>query len=356
MPKNPNRQFDPYPTNNQQYSVETVADIQAGHYDAIANGDALQHYLNEIATRPLLKPEEELELGKRIRRGLFAQDMLNDSELNLSEQDMNSLMATVHDGKLSQTKLFESNLRLVVSRSKSGKLQHMELLDVIQHGNIGLMSAVKKFDPDQGNKFSTYATHWIDKEIKLGKADHNFSVRIPEKAARYLHAIHFAHKDLEAALNRAPTDQELEEYVVLKDKKVDKAALIAAYRMHYTPHFSIDEVDESLGEEEEGGGVLDSFKNSVDETQNIEEEVYRSELSRGVRRLVAEAIKDYSERDKTILYMKLGFVTGYPLSSQEIGKAMQCDYKRPGQLERGLIQGLKEDPNLLGRLITLMAD
>lgn len=160
---------------------------------AAATTDALNKYLQSIAKHKLLTKPEEIQLAKAVERG--------------------DLQA--------KKRFIEANLRLVVSIAKRYNSQDMSLLDLIQEGNLGLMKAVDKFDPDKGFKFSTYATWWIKQNISRSLADKSRTIRMPVHAVEHLKKINHIEMDFVRDYKRGPTIEELAALSNLDAKEVE---------------------------------------------------------------------------------------------------------------------------------------
>ena len=132
--------------------------------DSFSTDDPVRMYLKEIGKVSLLSADEEISLATAMSAGVEAKQKLEEAEKNgteLSEEEMKALKSAVKKGERSKQRLAEANLRLVVSIAKRYVGRGMLFLDLIQEGNVGLMRAVNKFDPDKGIKFSYYAAFWI---------------------------------------------------------------------------------------------------------------------------------------------------------------------------------------------------
>jgi RNA polymerase primary sigma factor len=142
--------------------------------------DSVRLYLREIGKIPLLSAEEELALAQRVVSG----------------------------DKDAKDKMAEANMRLVVSIAKRYVGRGLDLLDLIQEGNTGLLRAVEKFDPDKGFKFSTYATWWIRQAITRAIADQARTIRIPVHMVETINKLLRTQRRLTQELNREPTNEE----------------------------------------------------------------------------------------------------------------------------------------------------
>ena len=154
--------------------------------------DTLAAYLHEIGKEPLLEKTEEKELADLISAGAEAKQTLAKAEndlICLDEHQIKALERQIKEGEQAKTKFFKSNLRLVVSIAKRYPLPPtMELLDVIQEGNVGLEHAIVKFDAMKGFKFSTYATHWIRQAISRALDMKSHTIKIAGEKAGQLRA------------------------------------------------------------------------------------------------------------------------------------------------------------------------
>ncbi|MFO0230773.1 RNA polymerase sigma factor RpoD/SigA, partial [Gemmatimonas sp.] len=143
--------------------------------------DILDQYLYEVSTYPLLKAAEEIDLAKKIRAG--DQDALQE--------------------------LVKRNLRFVISVAKKYQNRGLPLIDLIGEGNVGLLTAARKFDPDQGVKFISYAVWWVRQAVLKALAEQTRSVRIPLNQNSQLIRLSRAEMVLAQVLRRDPTDSEL---------------------------------------------------------------------------------------------------------------------------------------------------
>ncbi|MDV3427730.1 MAG: sigma-70 family RNA polymerase sigma factor, partial [Bacillota bacterium] len=139
----------------------------------------LKEYLQEIGVYSVLTAEEEVELANKIEIGKGAQEELNERGEELTPEQKGVLYDLIADGDYAREELINHNLKLVVSIAKNYHNAHLDLLDLIQEGNMGLMIAVEKFDPSFNCRFSTCATPWIKQAITKSIIDKGKNIRIP---------------------------------------------------------------------------------------------------------------------------------------------------------------------------------
>jgi RNA polymerase nonessential primary-like sigma factor len=163
--------------------------------------DVTQLYLNEIGAKPLLTPEDELTTTRLVRAGDFA----------------------------ARQKMIEHNLRLVVSIAKHYLNRGIPLLDLIEEGNLGLIHALDKFDPERGFRFSTYATWWIRQGIERSIMNHSRTIRLPVHVVKEINMVLRAMRHIESADSREST---VEQVALLLDKSVDDVRRILMLNEH----------------------------------------------------------------------------------------------------------------------------
>ena len=153
---------------------------------------ALKSYLKDVNKYPLITPEEEKVLGKRIKEG----------------------------DKIALNKLITSNLRFVISVAKQYQGQGIDLIDLIQYGNEGLIEAANKFDVDKGFKFISYAVWWIRQKIVLALSTNSRTIRLPTSQVLLISKINKAISEFEIENERKPTNSELANITGIKESKI----------------------------------------------------------------------------------------------------------------------------------------
>lgn len=163
--------------------------------------DVTQLYLNEIGAKPLLTPDEELITARRVRAGDFT----------------------------ARQRMIEHNLRLVVNIAKHYLNRGIPLLDLIEEGNLGLIHALEKFDPERGFRFSTYATWWIRQSIERGIMNQSRTIRLPVHVLKEINVVLRAMRHLESADRR---EQTIERIAALIDRPIEDVRHILSLNEH----------------------------------------------------------------------------------------------------------------------------
>ena len=240
------------------------------YMDDIAD-DSVRLYLREIGKIPLLNAEEELALAKKVVAG----------------------------DKRAKDAMAEANMRLVVSIAKRYVGRGLDLLDLIQEGNSGLLRAVEKFDPDRGFKFSTYATWWIRQAITRAIADQARTIRIPVHMVETINKLLRTQRRLTQELNREPTNDEI---AAAMEMDVDKVEHIMKIKQ------DISSLDASVRDDEEDS-VLGDF---------IEDEDAKTPTESASEQLLKEQVKQIlgslTEREQKILKLRFGLEVGQEFS------------------------------------------
>jgi RNA polymerase primary sigma factor len=261
--------------------------------------NVLMLYFKDIESFPLLSHEEEIKLARRIKK-----------------KDTRAVK-----------KMVQSNLRLVVSIAKKYSYTGLPLLDIIEEGNIGLMKAVRKYDPKKGYRFSTYAAWWIKQYMMRALANQGKTIRIPvymtEMVLKYKKAI----EELNHKLKRHPTIPEIARKMKIT---VNKATKIAQ-----TAQSQPTSIETPIGDED-SGKFLELIE---DESAHLPDE----RISQALRdERVAVLLDRLEPRDREVLMLRFGISKAKALTLQKIAKKFKITKERVRQIEERSIKKLKD--------------
>ena len=289
--------------------------------------DSVNVYLNEIGRVDLLTAEQERELGRRISEGQHCQARLQVEELEGGER--RRLERKVEDGRRARDELIEANLRLVVSIARKHERPGVQMLDLVQDGNIGLMRAVEKYDYTKGFKFSTYATWWIRQSISRAIHDQSSSIRIPQHMAEFINQIRRATRDLVLELDREPTIDEIAQRCSMTVERVAELQQMAA---------AVVSLDSKIGDESDAPSLGDQIGDQ--EADDPSDAAARAELRRAVH-LVLDGLEP---RDQEILKMRFG-IDCEPHTLDEVATRFNVSRERVRQIEARTLARLRHPHN-----------
>jgi RNA polymerase primary sigma factor len=285
--------------------------------------DLLSLYLKEVGRIPLLTPEEEVELARRIERGRAAERRL--AQGGLSPEERRRLEEIVADGRAAQEHLILANTRLVISVAKKYAGRGLPLSDLIQEGNIGLIRAVKKFDWRRGHKFSTYATWWIRQAVTRAIADQSRTIRVPVHMGDQINKLMRLQQQLAQELGREPTPEELSEAMGIPRARAEQLLQMARQPLSLeTP--TDDEEESVLGDFIEDRG-----------TASPAEAVSQQML----REILHEALATLSPREARILQLRYGLADGRSYTLEEVGRKLGVTRERVRQIEAQALARLR---------------
>ena len=280
--------------------------------------DSVGQYLNEIGLVPLLTASEERELSQAVEAGMKARDAIEAGE------DTPENRRLARKGAEAKDRFIRANLRLVVSVARRYPLPPaMELLDLIQEGNLGLEHAVDKFDWRKGFKFSTYATWWIRQAVARALADKARTIRMPVHVVEKLNKILRTERKLRAERGREPNSNEIALELDLTIDEVDQIR-----RSAQTP-ISLEKPVGDEDESEFGHFLTDETMPLPDEQA---EETLRNEALRSI-------LKSLSHRERRVLELRYGLDGEQPRTLDEVGRTFSVTRERIRQIEN---QGLKK--------------
>ena len=272
---------------------ETLADLPHSEKSAI------KLYLAEIGKTPLLKPDEEVALARRIRKG---------------------------DHKARQH-MIEANLRLVVKIAHDYANFGLPLLDLISEGNIGLIKAVERFDPDKGGKLSTYAAWWIKQSIKRALANQSKTIRLPVHLVDKIARMRKLTAALQELFGREPTNEEI---ALEMGMPVNKIAHLKSVSVRPTS------LDAPIGEDDDTEfGDLVGDENAPTPFENLK--------SKSMLTDVNAMLDSLDEREADIIRMRFGIGGDRPQTLEEVGQHFNITRERVRQLQNMALQRMRRE-------------
>jgi RNA polymerase sigma factor (sigma-70 family) len=280
--------------------------------------DSLAAYLDEIGRRPLLTAEEEVMLAKQIEDGRQAAAEL---EAGVPPGRRAGLEVAVRRGERARATFLESNVRLVVSIAKRYRngVTGIDMLDLIQEGNLGLMRAVDKFEWRKGFKFSTYATWWIRQAISRALQEKGRPIRLPPRVHDAALRVKATAAELHAESGRTPSLEEIAERSGLEERRVEEVLKLG----------DVSSLEAPIGDD---GAQLADFI-VTDDDPSPEHEALESEKATRLRAVVERL----NPREQLILRHRFGLNDGEPRTRVEIGEILGLTPERIGQIERAAL-------------------
>jgi len=273
--------------------------------DRLTGDDSIQLYLRSIGKIKLLSARDEIDLARRIGQG----------------------------DKLAKKRLVQANLRLVVSVAKKYQNRGLTFLDLIQEGNLGLIRAAEKYDPERGYKFSTYATWWIRQGITRALADKSRTIRVPVHMVESINNLRKITRKLAQEIGRRPTIEELAKAFGVSTTKVKD--ILAANRSPLS-------LDTPYGEDEDNSlAELVEDENSKPPEAATETNLMSADI-RGV-------LGTLTPREREVLVLRFGLNDGQQRTLEQVGKLVGITRERTRQIELRALRALRQS-NVTTRL------
>ena len=282
-------------------SADTTEESGQERFAADTSGktlDATQMYLNEIGFSPLLSAEEEVHYARLARKG----------------------------DEMGRRRMIESNLRLVVKISRRYVNRGLSLLDLIEEGNLGLIRAVEKFDPERGFRFSTYATWWIRQTIERAIMNQTRTIRLPIHVVKELNVYLRAARELAQKLDHEPTAEDIAE---LLDKPVADVKRMLKLNERVTS------VDTPLGPNSDKS-ILDTIADErmEDPGTELQNDDIQSNLSNWIEEL--------PEKQREVLSRRFGLRGYEPSTLEDVGREIGLTRERVRQIQVEALKRLRE--------------
>ena len=290
--------------------------------------DITLYYLNEIGAKPLFTPQEEYECALQIRQGDFA----------------------------ARQRMIEHNLRLVVNIAKHYLTRGLPLPDLIEEGNLGLIHAIEKFEPERGFRFSTYATWWIRQSITRAIRDQSRSIRLPDSLNESISRIIKTQHELTQKLFRDPTFEEIAIAAkLISDEDIEAVQTAAATGGELDPAVrrrlteARDNVQKLLRSEEDpisldrpvGDDENDSVGDFIEDTES--DEPMDIAAASNLREQIAKAMDSLNENERIVLAGRFG-LNGEEETLETISQRLGMTREAIRKIESGALRKLRH-PN-----------
>ena len=331
------------PAEKDAKNAKALASIKVGP-KGVYTEDSIRVYLQEIGRIRLLRPDEEIELARKIADLLQLEELAAQFESDhghypdtkewaaLVEMPLIKFRRRLMLGRRAKEKMVQSNLRLVVSIAKKYMNRGLSFQDLIQEGSLGLIRAAEKFDHEKGYKFSTYATWWIRQAITRAIADQSRTIRLPVHLYETISRIKKTTKTLSQEFGRKPTEEEIAESMEMTIEKLRFIAKSAQLPIS---------LETPIGKEEDSrlGDFIEA------DIENPEQDVAKNLLREDLEGVLATL----SPRERDVLRLRYGLDDGRMKTLEEIGQIFDVTRERIRQIEAKALRKLRH-PNRNGVL------
>ena len=278
--------------------------------------DSVGLYLDSVAAHELLTADDEVRLARAMELGRKAQRKIDDGA-KLTPTERAKVFRAIHQADEAKAEFIRSNLRLVISIAKRYSGHGLDLLDLVQEGNLGLIRAVEKFDWRKGFKFSTYATWWIRQAITRGLGNQGRTIRLPVHMVDVVRTVQETSVTLREKLRRRPTFEEIAHASGLDLERVELALT--------APGDTVS-LDRPVGFE--GDAQLGDFVEDADAQDPFE---VAAEAS--ARRHLEQAMCMLDEREREIMLLRYGLDGASPRTLSDVGARFDLTRERIRQIE-----------------------
>ncbi|MEM9214109.1 MAG: RNA polymerase sigma factor, RpoD/SigA family [Cyanobacteria bacterium P01_F01_bin.150] len=299
--------------------------------------DLVTAYLKNIGRVPLLTHEQEVQYGKAVQKLMALEDIkanLTDtfgdipslSEwANAADMTPEALQKSVNAGQRAKRKMVEANLRLVVSIAKKYIKRNVDLMDLIQEGNIGLQRGVEKFDPAKGYRLSTYTYWWIRQAITRAIAEKSRVIRLPIHIHEKLNKVKQVQRQLSQQLGRVATVNEIADSLDLTVEKV------RSYLSYSRPPLSLDL---------RVGDNQDTELAELIEDMDASPEDYVTQTT--INSDISKMLDTLTPQEKEVISLHFGLEDGNKMSFVKIGDRLNMNREKVRQIEKSAFKRLRE--------------
>ena len=295
--------------------------VLEGRTNYVPKVDVTKLCFKDATSYPLLTEEEEKECFRKYSLAIMAKEQLELS--SLSTDDLAVMYSLIAEGEKAKEVLLNCNQRLVISIARGYQGRGLELLDLIQEGNMGLLKAIEKFDASLGNKFSTYAPYWIKQAIGRAITYQADSIRLPSYVVEEVNKVKNAATELTIQLDREPSYLEIAEHANMTEERVVEL---------YSYLNRISSLDEVVHEDTTRGELIADVK-----TLDPMEEV----LKDSKKEFLMEMINELSYKEQQIIIMHYGLNNTPKCTLEEIGVKFNLTRERIRQIESGAFKALR---------------